>query len=302
MASSASAATTVSHKNAAKVLRAARKLDQDQNDDQADEDEFAYVAKYTLKMISCDAGTSVPNENGEYDSYGAAIFRLCPSESGCSDDASRGCGAGYGDYVVPLQTFVDAYFEDQRDNMNWDDQFQVDQYAECKEYEMEQDDDANQNQNDQAQYFVGPTCTADGADIRLAVFSDEDCVYESETSFETISNGWSLPYSSGGLVSTSCIDCLAYNDDGEYELREMCQELYENAGYKCETEMEYYSYYGQNTQGCDNIAQLLPALSSGGNGGKVFGWIVFIMVVVGIGAYVVWWRKKKASAADGLMS
>ena len=72
----------------------------------------------------------------------------------------------------------------------------------------------------------------------------------------------------------------------------MCQQTYESAGYKCETGMEYYSYYGKNEQGCETISSLLPAKAAG-SGGKVFGWIVFILLVAGIGAYVVWWRKSK---------
>ena len=79
---------------------------------------------------------------------------------------------------------------------------------------------------------------------------------------------------------------------GAGELREMCQKTYESAGYKCESNLEYYSYYGKNEQGCEKITELLPAKAAG-SGGKVFGWIVFILVIGGVGAYVVWWRKSK---------
>ena len=274
-------AMTVSHKNAAKVLRAARRLDGQE------EGEFAYLMKYNLKMVQCAAGQTVVNaENGEYE-YSAVVVRLCPSDS-CDSDSTTGCGAGYGDYVVGIQTFVNAYFEDQRDNMQWDDDtFKVDEFTECREYEVEKDDDANQ-----VQYFVGPSCTSNGKDIALALFEDETCTTRSATAFEDISNGWTLPYSSGGLVSTQCIGCMEYNDDGAGDLREMCQKTYENAGYKCETNLEYYSYYGKNEQGCELIKELLPVVKKG-SGGKVFGWIVFILVIVGVGAYVAWWRKSK---------
>jgi len=283
------AAKTITGKNAAKVLRAARRVEEGQEEEQ--EGEYDYLGKYNLKLIGCKAGEQVRDpETGEYE-YNAVVVRLCPSEFGCDSDATRGCGSGYGDFVVGINTFVDAYFEDQRDNMNWDDNFEVDRYAQCEEYEQEaaEDDQAQQNAN---QYFIGPTCVEDGVDIRLAVFEDEACTYESETAFETISNGWSLPYSSGGIVSTSCIDCMEVNENGEYEQREMCQQLYEESASKCEEKMEYYSYYGQNVQGCEYIAEMMPAKKSGG-AGKIFGWIIFFALIIGLAFYIVWWRKSK---------
>lgn len=254
-------------------------------------------------MVQCKAGeTVIDPEDGEY-SYGAAVLRLCPTSAGCDSEEVLGCKEGFGDIVVSLATFVDAYFEDQRDNMQWDDQFEVDKYAECEEYKVEDEgDDGNQNnQYANYQFYIGPSCTEDGDDIRLAVFEDEVCTYESEVAFEDISNGWTLPYSTGGLVSTSCSDCMEMNDDGEYELREMCQEVYERAASKCETNMEYVSYYGANEQGCEYIEELLPA-QKGGSAGKVFGWLIFILLIGGVVGYVMWWRKKKAGASDGLVA
>jgi len=297
MASTASATKAVrSAKSIAKVLKAARRIEENQEEEE-EEGEYDYLMKYTLKMIGCKSGETVINgENGEYE-YNAVVVRLCPSDAGCDSESSTGCSAGHGDFVVGLNTFVQAYFEDQRDNMQWDDAFEVDKYAECDEYKIENDeDDGNQWEN--YQFFIGPTCTEDGADVRLALFDDEVCTYESETSFETISNGWTLPYSTGGIVSTSCVDCVQYNDDGEYELREMCEQTYMQSTNKCESGMEYYSYYGQNTQGCEYIEELMPSKKSGGKGGKVFGWIVFVALVGGLAGYIVWWRKKKSAGTE----
>jgi hypothetical protein len=296
MASAAAMSVTNKVSAKAKVLRASRRLDGNQQE----EEEYGYLAKYNLKMVSCSPDTTVIDpETGDYE-YSAVVFRLCPTESGCDSDTAKGCGAGYGDYVVGMNTFVNAFFEDQRDNMNWDDQFKVDEYAECREYEIEADEDGDDG--NQVQYFIGPTCAESGNDIALAVFEDEGCATKSETAFETLSNGWTLPYEDGGLISVQCLDCIQYNDDGAYELREMCQQLYESTAYKCETNMEYYSYYGQNTQGCEQTAALMPITKKSGNGGKVFGWIIFMLVVAGLVGYVMWWRKKKAGGSDGIMS
>lgn len=287
----ATAKTITGAKNIRKVLSNARRLDEDAEE----EEEDAYLASYNLKMISCSAGTKIVDpEDGEYE-YGAITVRLCPSEYGCDSDSKTGCKAGYGDYLVGINSFVDAYFEDQKDNMQWDDAFEVDRYARCEEYEMEAgDDDAAAA----VSYYIGPTCDEDSLDLKLALFDDYTCTTESSTTFEEISNGWTLPFSSGGLVSTSCIDCIEVNDDGEYELREMCKQMKENAAYSCETEMEYYSYYGKNEQGCEYIEEFLP--KSGGGG--AFGWFVFFCIVGGFAGYVMWWRKKKSTTSDGLVA
>lgn len=293
LASVASAsAKTISGANVAKVLRNARRLEQNANaEEQANE--FDFMAKYTLKLVGCKTGEEITNaENGAVE-YGAAVFRLCPSESGCSNDKAGGCKKGYGDYVVSLNTFVDAYFEEQRDNMQWDDNFQVDRYAQCANYNAEKGD-GNDDQNANVEYFIGPTCTADGLDVRLALFEDNTCTTESKTSFETISNGWSLPFASGGMVSTSCTDCLEMNENGEYALRDMCMNLYQGAAYSCEEQMEYYSYLGKNVEGCDYVKSTLPKASQSKKGGKVFGWILFTLLIVGFGGYAVWWRKSKS--------
>jgi hypothetical protein len=289
-AASASAMDISSPQVMAKVIRGARRLENNDNGDGDNQDgdnadgDDDYLMKYTLKMISCASDQQVVGEDGAYE-YGAILFRLCPTASGCSDDSAKGCAAGYGDFIVGLNTYVDSYFEDQRDNMNWDDAFKVDEYAECGEYEGE----------DGTSVYIGPTCTSDAAGVRLAVFDEYTCQTESATSFETVSGGWTLPYSTGGMVSTACIDCYGVNDDGNYELREMCQDLYDASAYKCESNMEYFSYYGQNVQGCDYTSSLMPASSkkARSSGGKVFGWFVFILVVGGGVGYVMWWRKSK---------
>jgi len=285
---------TISSKNAAKVLRSARRLE-DANANA--EPSYDFLASYNLKLIGCKADAEVTNADGSVE-YNAAIFRLCPSESGCSSDKAGGCKKGYGDFVVSLNTFVEAYFEDQRDNMNWDDQFQVDRYAQCGNYKAEQQDGG-----DNVEYFIGPTCTTDGLDVRLAVFEENTCTTESKTSFESISNGWALPYASGGMVSTACMDCVETNDNGEAAIRDMCLNLYQGAAYSCEAKMESVSYYGQNVEGCDYIQSTLPkSVKSGGKGGKVFGWLLFTLLVVGFAGYIVWWRKKKQQSGDGLVA
>merc|ERR1712176_1348004 len=144
---------------------------------------------------------------------------------------TNGCSEGYGDMLVGLTTFVEAYMEDvkqqqeENDQEEEEDEWDLEKFAKCEEYDPDENaDDANQGAWENYQFFVGPTCTEDELGLKLELFTDQYCTQVSETSFETISNGWTLPYSSGGLVSTYCSSCTQYNDDGEAEIRELCQE------------------------------------------------------------------------------
>lgn len=297
--------TLISSKAAAKLFRNSdvRRRVEDEEEEE-EEDEFAFLSYYDAKIVGCKNQLDQPlmNENGEYE-YSGVLVRLCPSGGdGCDSDSVDGCSSGYGEMLVGLQTFVEAYFEDQRDQEedgdNGDDYFEVDKLAKCEEYNPDENaDDANQGAWEDYQFFVGPACVEDGVDIKIELFTDEYCSQVSEIDFATISNGWELPYSSGGLVSTNCNSCTEYNDDGEAEIKEICMTSYEEAGLKCEENMEYYGYYGQNVQGCESIAEMFPAAKSSG-GGKVFGWIILALVVVGLVGYIVWWRKKKASSIE----
>jgi len=310
------AAKSLTGASAKRVLRNARmiegsnrKMEENQNqqgdDAAAEEQEYAFLANYELKMVGCNSAETVVNaEDGAYE-YGAVMLRLCPLGT-CDSDTTNGCTEGYGDFVVGIETYVEQYFEDQRDNMQWDDQFEVDKYAKCEQYEIEQDgDDANNEAWENYFFFIGPTCTEDGLGVKLALYEGYEgqegaCVpgAESSIAFETISNGWTLPYSSGGLVSTYCSECTEYNDNAEEQLREMCMQTYMSSTNHCEEKMEFYSYYGQNVQGCEYLSEAFESTykAEGGNGGKIFGWILLGLVVVGLVGYVMWWRSKKAAS------
>lgn len=284
---SGASAMSLSGSAAQKVVSAARGLEQQEMD-------YSFLSNYTIKMVSCKSNLeqAIIDEDGNSE-YEAVLLRLCPTGA-CDSDSAGGCKNSYGEIVVGLSTFIEAYFEDQKDNMNWDDNFDVDKYAECGEYKPED----NENWENYA-FYIGPTCTADGTSVKLALFEDEVCTQASGFTFSEVSEGWTLPFEDGGLVSSSCNECMEYNDRGELELRDMCMRPYENAVYKCEEGMEFYSYFGKNVEGCETIDTVFPkAKASGGNGGKVFGWIVLAVVVVGLVGYVAWWRKKKASSIE----
>jgi len=294
-------AKSISSSAARKLVRSARRVED--AEEEQEEDEWAFLGNYNVKVIGCKQTLEQPimNEQGEYE-YSAVLLRLCPASDGCDSSVTEGCSSGYGDILVGLSTYVEAYFDDMEDeegdDANGDDNFEVDKFAKCEEYNPDENaDDANQGAWENYQFYVGPTCADDGLSLKLDLFTDEYCSQKSEVEFATISNGWTLPYSEGGLVSTNCASCTETNDDGETEIKEMCQKSYEDAALKCEEGMEFYGYYGQNVAGCETIAEMFPK-SKGGNGGKIFGWVVLAAVVVGLGGYVMWWRKKKSTTIE----
>ena len=296
-------AKRITSTSARKLVQSSRRVEEEaEEEEEEEEEEFAFLGNYNLKVIGCKQELETPlyNEQGEAE-FSAVLLRLCPATDGCDSSVTEGCSAGYGDILVGLSTFVEVYMEEIKEEQEaddaGDDNFEFDKFARCEEYNPDENaDDANQGAWENYQFFIGPTCADDGLNLKLDLFTDEYCSQKSEITFGEISNGWELPYSETGLVSTSCNSCTAYNDDGEIEIKELCQKSYEESALKCEENMEYYSYYGQVVGGCETIAEMFP--KSGENGGKIFGWIVLVAVVVGLGGYVMWWRKKKASSVE----
>lgn len=87
-----------------RILSKARRLDEDEAD-------FSWVSGYSLKFQGC---FHVSQWNAEaQDEEDVRImtkrlirFRLCPASS-----CSAGCDSGYGDYIIDMNTYVNAYLE-----------------------------------------------------------------------------------------------------------------------------------------------------------------------------------------------
>jgi len=291
--------------------RAIRKLNDQQ---QYDVDEYEFLQNYEQIYVTCDAEMSVMNQEGEYE-YGAVVTRFCPTGATCDTDGTKKCEGGYGDYVVGIETYMQQFLEQfergQEDNQNnnqnnGDDGFEFNfgEFGECRQFEVEQNEnDGNQDGYDQAQaqYYIGPKC--DGGNIRIALFTDEDCTAESyDVSFEDLT-GVALPWSTSIIEDDDCKPyyCYGANENGEYEYNEFCTTMYEQANLKCETDMETFSPYGKSEGGCETIAAMLPVSSSGGNAG-VFIIILIVAAVVGFGIwYFLQQKKKTAASQEGLM-
>lgn len=172
-------------------------------------------------------------------------LRMCPADS-CSSSSTRGCDSNYGDYLVNMDTFLDAYTQ-QMQNANGGDRKLADigDYMTCNEMQMDGgqrkrarqlDENYNYYSNYTQAYYVGPYCSGQGGDIRIGVFSDDECTVfanNGEKIFNMV-NGFSLPYSGSSIVDLGCTSC---GENGQ--VNEMCDTLYGSSG-KCETKMNVY--------------------------------------------------------------
>ena len=205
-----------------RVLESARGLEE------AEENEYAFLSNYQMKMISCTPDGSIGYTGFEMEQFGRVVFRLCPSNGNCSDAAGKSCDAGYGEYVIGINDFVHKYLVQIREEPQVDDDFDIEQLPYCHQYA-------------DSDYYAGPRCTTDRTNIRMALFTDENCKHLAENViFDDISAGIALPYYEGRLVSDSCESCSSVNDNGEAGVSEMCLVLYEQVPFKCESEMEFH--------------------------------------------------------------
>jgi hypothetical protein len=330
------AGTTANTHHKRNLLQHARRIE-DNNDDQQGNQQQGnggaaeveqYLHEYSVKLIKCDQDVSLNdysnsnnnNDDGGNDDdssssqYGVVVFRMCPSNS-CKNNNQNGCTSGYADFAISLGDFVNYYLEDQQDNMQWDDdRMDLDNFAQCVEYETENDGNDNDDDANQNAYYIGPSCTSDALDIKLDLFSDAYCRKPSTTkTFQELSNGWTLPFSDGGLVSTNCVSCEGNDNangegdgdggDGDYQASDLCLELYQDSQFKCENDgfaTTHYYYdaiteiyrYGRDTTGCRPINRLIKVTETHSEVGEIlFVSFLVIVSVVGVVAYTMWWKE-----------
>jgi hypothetical protein len=90
--------------------KATRELNQNQNNPYFD---HTWVAGYSLKFEGChhiSQWNKDANDGGDVRIATKRLvrFRLCPTDF-CN--ANKGCTAGYGDYIVDMESYIEAWFE-----------------------------------------------------------------------------------------------------------------------------------------------------------------------------------------------
>jgi len=239
----------------------ARLLEEAEEDAEEEEVDYSWMSGYTVKYENCFADK------------GVVSFRLCPADDKCES----GCQNG-GQYLVDFDFFLDAFTEAQlgareyacemvRENceyddedecyqngysycMDDDDQWDIQEYLECKEYADG--------------LYIGPYCSSsDAVSIHLGMFTDEYCSVPADDSAFSDIEGYVLPYSATAeysIIEDECANCREHGaeqdqNDGdqadEDDVLEQCEELYGDSS-KCETDLDVEN---PDTSACGYLEQ-----------------------------------------------
>lgn len=335
-----------------KLLSQARRLEN------ADEEvDMTWIVDYSIKFQGCH---HVTQWNGEADgdedvriaTKRLVRFRLCPANV-CDGEDSYGCSSGYGDYIIDMNTYLEAYMMDLEELQEWtcqyyemkvcgcddDDQkddafdeeeclndcynnhgldycveeendddrveFELEEYVECAQFKADR-----RRLNQEVEYFIGPYCSDQGGKIYLGMFTDDTCSqfaddYAGVVTYKDFT-GESLPYSSASIVNMNCIPCAPLDEvqeddanqnqnDGDVEIKEVCEQLYQTAG-KCE---ENLGNDDPNYQACNYMEGIkvirkdgVVDVSNGGSSTAAAFIGVFAVTTCLLGAYAYYLKTK----------
>lgn len=120
------------------LLGKARKLEGD------DEVDMTWVTGYSIKFQGCHHISQWNEEaDGEEDVRVATKrlvrFRLCPSDV-CSSDSGAGCSSGYGDYIIDMNTFIDAYIQNKQATEEYNCEYTMQNTCDCEDGDDKGDD------------------------------------------------------------------------------------------------------------------------------------------------------------------
>ena len=127
------AAITAGSNAGMKMLSKARRLE---NQNENEEIDYTWVANMSLKFQGCYHTQQWNDEaDGEEDirisTQRLVRFRLCPSDS-CSMESAAGCKEGYGDYVIGMEQYLEAYFEAVEQDQEYSCEYEVREGGDCE--------------------------------------------------------------------------------------------------------------------------------------------------------------------------
>ena len=125
------------------LLSKARRLDGGGNDNGDYQEDTTWMQNFSLKFQGCRTALTY-NSNADEDAdvkvavTKLAHFRLCASDS-CSSWNGGGCNSGYGDYVVALEDFAEAFVQGQRRKVEYECQTYMFNNCDCNENDDKDD-------------------------------------------------------------------------------------------------------------------------------------------------------------------
>lgn len=203
--------------------------------------------------------------------------------------------------------------------------FQLEQFMECAQIEAPQDENGRRlEEQEEAQFFVGPYCSEQGGAINLGMFSDDTCSTPIEDdsfgayTFESMM-GFALPYAEKSLVGSECSSCIQVDENEEenqnngddqqaVELTEACTMAYANAG-KCESHLESGVTRYPNSNACNYIEGIKVVREDGmvfyqkahANAVTTAFIVIFAMAFFAMGFYVWYLRTRLNVKPDALL-
>jgi len=269
------------------LILQARNLDQSATD-------ITWVAGYSIKFQGCHSVQQWnPDVNEANDvrlkAKNLVRFRLCPTST-CSASTGAGCSGGYGDYIIDMTTFLDAYYvaktnaetlacqshtcdcsgADNQDYCLYDCYLaagmsycsDTNPYTgkSTSQIDVQNYLDCAQYKNrrrlaaNDVQYFIGPYCSEQGGSIFMGMFTDDSCSEHADDYFGVTTfqtmTGATLPYGDTSLVGSDCLSCLGSSDGSGASVGEQCATIYAIAG-KCESSLPQGMTSYPNTNGCN---------------------------------------------------
>ena len=226
------------------------------NDEANDEYDVRIKTKRLVRFRLCPSGDCSTDNSGCTSKYGdyvvdmstfvGAFLTAKQDDNGqLCQEASNSCSACNGDNKCLAQCYQGIGMSDCLYGNNGEDNdngFNPLEFVECAKFNMGNRVLANNNNNYgnnwDGNYYIGPYCADQGGEIHLGVFTDDTCTSFANGGEDMFYNamGFSMPYSDESLVPMMCMGCGSTNDNGQYEVNEMCDDIYYLAG-KCETRM-----------------------------------------------------------------
>ena len=351
------------------LLSKARKLN-----DEEEEVDMTWIVDFSIKFQGCHHVSQWNEEADEDEDVRISTkrlirFRLCPSNT-CSTSDAGGCSAGYGDYIIDMNTYLalyteavqevnenrcqyienyvcacadddgqdDAFDEDKclydcytaqgvvdicaeenpynDDEQEQEERFELAEYIECKQLEVQNDDRRKLNDEEEVEYYMGPYCAEQGGAIFLGVFTDESCTSFADDNGGTSTyyslTGSEMPYGAETIMGMDCVSCMEpaeddgndNDDEDEAVIIEMCEMIYTSSG-KCETNLGVDS---PNTNACTYMEGIKIVRRNGvvqhsattaNKTASVFIGLFFTAFVL-LGAYVYYLRTKLDRASINL--
>jgi hypothetical protein len=139
---------------------------------------------------------------------------------------------------------------------------------------------------------VGPYCSDDNHSIYLGAFTDRCGTAKADPSVYFDAYGSDLPYVSSSMASTtdwySCQTSASRagsRDAYSYSAYPLCQQLYENATARCETNTDLLpSSSPRDASGCAYIRSHFPLLEKAGGSGQSAAPAALVAWAVGVAA------------------